>query len=133
MNSEELNQRIKEICNSNTEFDAFGGKPIPFVGWFWREVNFDSETYQFGIIPSDKDYDHDLVGFMENNKWDYSYVRANKDEWKYIKKLLTCAVEKPTNEKLESVNNAIQDLSCRQFADQEVAREDDSFTGTSQN
>jgi hypothetical protein len=39
------------------------GKVIPYIGWYWREVNFDS--------PITLGHCGRFAGFMENNKWGY--------------------------------------------------------------
>ncbi len=79
MNSDEINKLIRE-SESNNERDnifksSFGDKIIPYIGWFWRDVNFDYKQYTLGICPNDPknlptEPDH-LVGFMVNNKWGY--------------------------------------------------------------
>lgn len=107
MTSEELNQRVKQVCDEVDVFEAFGGKCIPYIGWYWRDVDFDAETYRFGVIP---DGDGSLIGFMENNKWGYSRVEADETEWAEIKQLLVEAVTDSTVEKLGTVNSAIQTL-----------------------
>lgn len=113
MNSQELNARIREFDDHPEKcggFDAFGGKPIPYVGWFWREVDFDREgTFCFGVIPA-CDGDGDLVGFMQDNKWGYPYVVAEPGQWEKIKALVVAAVSEPAAEKFEAVNDAIQGL-----------------------
>ena len=133
MKSEELNAAIREICDDES-FDAEiadTGKNIPYIGWFWRTVDFDSETYDFGIIPrgtpswtmssGSDDETHGprttavMVGFMENNKWGYPYVHADKDEWANIKELLETAVTERTKESLVAVNTAIQALGTKRY------------------
>ena len=114
MNSNELNEKIREICDKADElgYDAFepSGKSIPYIGWFWREVDFDSDTLGFGLIPTDNSTDIEKfrVGFMENNKWGYAEISATKEETSSIKILLEAAVENPTPETLRAVNEAIQ-------------------------
>ncbi len=72
-------------------------------------VDFDrGGTYLFGVLPSDEEHDYPLVGFMENNKWDYDFVVANSHQWARIKELLTLAVENTNAETLEAVDVAIQ-------------------------
>lgn len=69
MTSDEINQRIHEICDDETFAPpelARHGKTIPYIGWFWRDVDFDKRI-TLGYCGS-------FIGFMENNKWDH-------DEW----------------------------------------------------
>ena len=117
MNSDELNRRIKVFDGiDDVPYDAFGGKPVPYIGWFWREVNFDRVSpggaYEFGAIPVRAEgNDVPLVGFMENNKWGYDYVWADEEQWTEIKRLLVGAVEDPTPKNFERANVAIQSLA----------------------
>lgn len=121
MNRENLNSAISEICDDeNIGFEVMDtGKCIAYIGWFWRRVNFDSETYDFGVIPTgmeemcSKPTSQPMVGFMENNKWGYPYVHADADEWSNIKSLLIEAVQKKTEEALKATNDAIQALSSK--------------------
>jgi hypothetical protein len=102
MTSEELNNKIKGICDDITHYDAFGHKSIPYIGWFWRNVHFDSEGCYFGILPGGE------VGFMENNKWGYEERYCTGDDWKEVKVLLIEAVTTPGRETLEAVDSRIQ-------------------------
>ncbi len=123
MTSEELNRRIQAVCDDTSiTFETFGGKAVPYIGWFWRSVDFDCEDgYDFGIIPPCPGVKHKniwlekpsvrpFVGFMENNKWDYEYIHANREQWHEIKNLLIEAVQDPCEQKLKTANDAIQAL-----------------------
>ncbi len=117
--SEKLNKQIAELCgDGEAVFEVMDtGKPIAYIGWFWRTVNFDAETYDFGIIPAGMEEmfseptEQPMVGFMENNKWDYDYVHADAGQWKNIKALLVTAVQEKTAAALRAVNDAIQALA----------------------
>ena len=63
MDNEELNLWIMDHCD-NEEHEIEGGKCIPYIGWFWRTVDFESGSVPIGNCGS-------FIGFMENNKWDY--------------------------------------------------------------
>lgn len=115
MNSEELNDKISKICDDNSLYESFGGKCIPYIGWYWRTVDFDSEIYDcFGILPviyNDVDSNNkERVGFMENNKWDYKYADCSHEDWVEIKNLLEIAVTNTTTETLKAVDDKIQSL-----------------------
>jgi hypothetical protein len=115
MDSKTLNAKIHDLCElDDPPYDAFGGKPIPYIGWFWRTVNFDSEDYEFGILPTFKESmesnEKVRLGFMEKNKWDYSYKQCSSEDWKEIKALLIKAVENPTHDSLKAVDDKIQSL-----------------------
>jgi len=106
MTSEELNKKIEEICNDTTYYQIFGGKCLPYIGWYWREVDFDQETYTFGVLPGKKP----RLAFMENNKWGYDSVHCPSQDWQEIKKLLEDVVQNFCKETLERVNEKIQSL-----------------------
>ena len=67
-------------------------------------MNFDNFDRLFGVLPGGE------VGFMQNNKWDYPYVKASEEQWAKIKGLLILAVENTTRDTLEAVDVAIQGL-----------------------
>ena len=101
MTSAELNAGIVSICDRDDL--AVDGKTIPYVGWFWREVDFDAPAYEFGVIPGE------WQGFMENNKWGYGYSRRTTPaEWANIKALLAAAILAPSREACRAVWDAIQ-------------------------
>ncbi len=113
MDGKLLNDKIDTICrvNSGIEFDAFGGKPVPYIGWYWRLVDFDNFDRRFGVMPASENLDNiPLVGFMENNKWGYRSVRATEEQWKEIRRLLEIAADEPSDGNLKAVNDAIQSL-----------------------
>jgi hypothetical protein len=49
------------------------GKRVPYIGWFWRSVDFANGVYYIGNCG-------EFVGFMENNKWGYPERRLTPDE-----------------------------------------------------
>lgn len=121
MDSEEINRKISECEDSHSQvFECFGGKCIPYIGWFWRTVEFDCTTYSFGVIPAGSGGGKDSfdaktkchqVGFMENNKWDYPYVDADEKKWEKIKKLLIKALNEQTRKNFSKLNEEIQSLA----------------------
>jgi len=58
-----LNRLISQNDN-NAENDT--EKPVPYIGWYWRSINFfDQGDCSIAVT-------HDgYVGFCQNNKWDY--------------------------------------------------------------
>jgi hypothetical protein len=48
--SDELNEKIELLEKAHRELELCGGKIVPYIGWYWRKVDFDSKTYNFGII-----------------------------------------------------------------------------------
>jgi len=114
MDSKILNDKIREFEGNTTYYEAFGGKAVPYIGWFWRNVNFDADHCWFGIVPP---YENTLVlndrmrvGFMQRNKWDYDEIRCEGDDWSEIKRLLVVAVTEPSRETLGAVDDKIQSL-----------------------
>ena len=113
MKSEEINKIIHSWDSKDMPYEAFGGKAIPYIGWFWRTVNFDSEAYYFGVLPEYKGLDRNdkvRLGFMENNKWDYDYCFCPSIDWHEIKQLIEEAVKNPTHDTLKAVDDKIQSL-----------------------
>lgn len=109
MDSKTLNSRISELDATPLADECAYGKPIFYIGWFWREVDFDAEQCELGIIPRGADGNSkQLVGFMENNKWGYPSVYVTGEPWENIKKLIAAAVENPTKETCEAVNEAME-------------------------
>ena len=112
MNSKTINERIAAYDGQDSPFDAFGGKPIPYVGWFWRIVDFDAETQWFGVIPVDAESNgKNLVGFMQANKWSYPEIEASKEQWTEIKRRIIAAIESPLTDNFKHANDAIQSLA----------------------
>ena len=105
MTSQELNDAIRKLEHERDYLEGPGGKVVPYIGWFWRTVDFDKPAYSFGIIPGE------FVGFMENNKWDYEYTRqTTPEEWAEIKGLLEELVANPCREAANAVWNAVQKI-----------------------
>jgi len=66
MDSEEINKRIDKA-------DDAGEKVLPYMGWYWRDVDFDNGPITLGLSYGDIQ-----VGFMENNKWGYEELIIEK-------------------------------------------------------
>lgn len=117
MDSAELNERISALEEKvNLPYEAFGGKAIPYIGWYWRDVDFDSRVdphgrYAFGVIPTGANESlKPLVGFMESNKWGYDYVFANQEQWDEIRRLVETALTSMTAKDFRAAHQAIQGL-----------------------
>lgn len=119
MTSEELNAAISDLEATDGDMEGYKGddKKIPYIGWFWRAVDFDKETYSFGHIQSrgvslgglQIEGAADWFGFMENNKWDYGYSRdTTPKEWSDIKSLLETYVGSPCVNTANAAWDAIQ-------------------------
>jgi len=116
VDSREMNDRIYALDGKdNLPYEAFGGKAIPYIGWFWRRVNFDRVDshgkYGFGIMPTEGSItDNPLVGFMENNKWGYDYVWANQEQWDEIRELIELALTSMVTDDFRAAHQTIQGL-----------------------
>ncbi len=104
--SDELNKKIEQSEDQHGELEVIGGKIIPYLGWYWRRVNFDSKTYNFGIIDDDPE---GFVGFCENNKWNYPLTDQLKpEEWAQVRYLLERLVDNPNKETVKDLWDYIQ-------------------------
>jgi len=71
--SDELNMQIAEIDAYNaTGLAGCGGTemPIPYHGWYWRDIRFDADTIIFA-------YGRGFVGFCEQNRRGFSRISYN--------------------------------------------------------
>lgn len=115
LTSDEMNDLLYKLDGvEGLPYEAFGGKAVPYIGWFWRSVWFDEDDYWFGVLPV---YDHVIetndkprLGFMENNKWDYDYCHCPPDKWSEIKRLLGIALLDQTHDNFKAVDDQIQGL-----------------------
>ena len=127
MNSKELNEAIDELCAKEPLIYAssMGGKLVPYIGWFWRNVNFNADYVHLGIVPpmyvDDPDYfEHNptpKVGFMENNKWDYPEFIVKGNDLHILKHLLITAVKEKTEDAFREVDEFIQSLLPKDYED----------------
>jgi len=89
-----FNERYNDFCRSWSDAkeeskdydDILNGKRIPYMGWFWRSINFWS-----GEIPLG--FNQGYVGFMENNKWDHHERLMSPHETKQLMLYLDEAME----------------------------------------
>lgn len=65
-----LNDFVAQLTGDETiNDDAPHGKPVPFIGWYWRNTDFAGGRIPLGWLnqPSEGLF----CGVMENNKWGY--------------------------------------------------------------
>jgi len=75
------------------------GKRIPYIGWYWRSVDFANKSISIGNCG-------DYIGVMENNKWDYPERLLTENECDKVIEIIDEAMEK--NQKggeLRSIRN----------------------------
>ena len=89
-----LNMKLNDFVSGYSNYDddqedPHGhGKRVPYIGWYWRTVDFASpEPY----IPIG--HCGDFIGFMENNKWDYPQRSLEPDEVAQVLAIVTTAYE----------------------------------------
>lgn len=115
MTSDEINAAISTLENADPKVyeSPLGEKIVPYIGWFWRTINFDGDCYHLGILPVIKGFDGnnaERVGFMANNKWDYNYVKETKADRATIRKLLVAACSEPSSARFKAVDDFLQSL-----------------------
>ncbi len=114
-------KKINKLINDLEDFEnpiyksCIGEKLIPYIGWFWRTVNFDADECGLGIIPKLTEgfetTDAPHIGFMENNKWDYEEFYIDGDVWKNLKELIVDAIKSKQPDKFKKVDEYMQKLS----------------------
>lgn len=57
------------------------GKRLPYIGWYWRAVDFARKDITVGDCG-------DFIGFMENNKWDHPERSLTEPEADHVIGLL---------------------------------------------
>ena len=77
-NSAQLNEMIDQVQEKFEHMND--GKPIPYIGWYWRNVDF-NDPVTLGDCGM-------FIGFMENNKWDYPEWTISKIQDAAIKAML---------------------------------------------
>ena len=110
LSGEDLNKAIREL-ETQFENDMPHSKPIPYMGWFWRTVNFDADRCSFGLCPNGTGKPP-FVAFMENNKWGYSSITIDGNNWNAIKAVLQVAARERTLASVRAAYDAIQALGA---------------------
>jgi hypothetical protein len=102
LTSEALNTALSELAD-NASIHAIGltGKCIPYIGWYWRTVDFDRFDYTLAKCNS-------FWGFCENNKWDYKEYYTSEAQGRQIRTLIEAFVVAPDEEKAKAVFDYIQ-------------------------
>lgn len=78
------------------------GKVIPYIGWIWRGVPFDEKKLTLGSIPGG------IIGFMENNKWEYDEWETTEDQRDEIVRLIHVVMDSPSDKTLQALFDYIQ-------------------------
>ena len=110
--SDELNQKIRELEKDEKLCKwTDNGKPIPYIGWYWRDVYFDSRQYSLGIIPARAErLGQNYIGFMVRNKWGYPSILLTEKQTVKLRELIETVIEYPSKETLAVLINWMQDF-----------------------
>jgi len=112
MTSGELNGCLSELSDRGDLGPsglAGSGKAIPYYGWFWRTVDFDSRIrlaytrHQGRDVPS-------WVGFCAKNKWGYPEFTATLEQSSEIRRLCEWFAAVPTRQTATAVYDYLQTL-----------------------
>lgn len=107
LSSDQLNEILTDLAD-NEGYDVRGlegtGKCIPYVGWYWRQVDFDADAGYLGDCGQ-------FVGFMQKDKWGYGYIIVKGEKWARVKQLLRAAVADPSDTTLQAVFDYMQGLA----------------------
>lgn len=118
-----LNAHYNDFCSSYADGDGIKeylepsrDKAIPYMGWFWRSVNFFDLQIPIGKTG-------DFVGFMENNKWGHAERDLTEDEARHLIELLDKAISasrqggqlsetyKKTAKQIDQIKNYLDSLA----------------------
>ncbi|MFD0712283.1 hypothetical protein [Paenibacillus sp. GCM10027626] len=102
--SDELNMQIAEIDAYNEPgLAGCGGTdmPIPYHGWYWRDVCFDADTIMFA-------YGRGYVGFCEQNKRGFPEYYTTQEQTAIIRTMLEHIVDQPSDEKCQALYSYIK-------------------------
>ncbi len=96
MDSDKLNDEIRKAEDEDREKSRVigmenSGKIFPYIGWFWREVNFD-RLLPLAECEGDIGDDKGFVGIIVNNKWGYDEWETTEEQRGEIKALFEKAV-----------------------------------------
>jgi hypothetical protein len=122
---DQYNQFLSDKANfDKDDEDPHGqGKRLPYIGWFWRSLDFSS-----GLIPIGNC--GDFIGFIANNKWDYPERYLNETEFSKVMDYIDKSIEesqkggcladivKNTNDQLTHLWEYIQTLTIESQSNQ---------------
>ncbi len=114
MDDKELNARLAEgLADVAYPHGLDSGKAIPYVGWFWRYIDFTDRLslyYPSGSGGFDVPV---FFGFMQNNKWDYDTVSVNDGDRDAIRAALVNYVNDPCEATAKAAWDKVQDSGVR--------------------
>lgn len=109
-----FNARYNDFCSARCDVDddkfphVENGKRIPYMGWFWRSVNFYDRRITIGFRGG-------YVGFMGNNKWDHDERDLSAPEVDKLMGFLDAAMQESRKggdlaEIVKNVNGKLDEL-----------------------
>ena len=101
----DINAWLENHCDDD-DHAIEGGKSIPYIGWYWRDVDFESGNVPIGDCGT-------FIGFMENNKYDYPERLLTPAEFEVILGKISAAMINPDRkwEEMKSLWIYMQTLS----------------------
>lgn len=114
IDSKQLNRDIREVEDRYARlYSSFGGKLIPYGGWFWRDIDFNARPLPLGILPPMDGFeinDRCRVAFLARNQWQYETLVPTDAQCDAILRLLLEAVGNPTAGNFAALDGFMQSL-----------------------
>lgn len=120
MKSEKINlaiRRIEDIMAKNEKWSVKGledtGKCIPYIGWYWRDIDWDAPSITLGVLPSCEDPNEPtegFIGFMKVNKWYYEEFSVTGEVKNKLREMVEHTIIGQSNEKFQVLFDYMQSL-----------------------
>lgn len=113
MTSEQINERLAAIDSADAGPSiprplASSGKSLPYLGWWWRAVDWDVGRFWLSTMGDPAAGDGWRWGFCVNDKWDYGGVTCTELHSKVIRIAAVALATEPTSDTLEAFFTAVQ-------------------------
>jgi hypothetical protein len=87
--NERYNDFLSKYCNYKDNEKPFNkeisnGKRVPYMGWFWRPLDFYSKQIPIGFSDDGDNY----VAFMAKNKWYYDERNLTESEFNQVMEII---------------------------------------------
>ena len=114
MTSDELNSALSDLDDENLEVHGLDatGKSVPYIGWYWRYIDFDRPIPLARCQPDPAPFGSgtSFVGFIAKNKWGYDQWDTSEKEAKRIRELAEDLTKAPSNKKAQALFDYVQTL-----------------------
>lgn len=113
--NEFISDRSSASDTDEDKDDILNGKRVPYMGWFWRHLEFHEGRLPLG-------FSNGYVAFMANNKWDYHERYTTPEEFTTIMGFIDAAmaenqkggelgeIRRRTNAELKKLRDYLQTL-----------------------